>query len=89
LLESNASLEKYWILVYPLFLTKHITVFYNSFLSIEKTVICFVKNSGYTNIQYFSKLALLSSNAAFHSRLALARSPGASRDMNQEIYLNI
>ena len=31
-------------------------------------------------------IALPSSNAAFHSRLALARSPGASRDMNQEIY---
>ncbi len=43
LLRSNAKLGKALDIRVPIFLTKHITVFYYSFLSIEKTVICFVK----------------------------------------------
>jgi len=47
---GKQSKEKRLVLEDPLFLAKHITVFYYSILSIENTVICFV--------------LLLSSNAA-------------------------
>ena len=78
--EKQCKLGKALDIEAPLFLTKHITVFYYYFLSIEKTVICYVKNNGAPISSAFPYLHCFSAMQLFIV---------GSRDMNQEIYFNL